>query len=291
MKLVFLSDLHYGNYATLEGDGPFTNADHEKLAQEVHDLKPDILLVAGDCAETCIDIANMKRFLEIYKNPHGVSICIPGNHDMWIPQHGEGSSMTADEKYAWFYSEAKAAGWIGLKDEPFEKDGVWIVGNCGWYDFSTIDPEFMRSGTQGPRDATWYERWRDWSDYGWMKLDRGQTKSKTPMLDFCKARMAELEASLAKVPAKADRKALVFMTHIVGFERLQAWFRRPDQYRAYMGNVEIGKMAAKAEADVYYCGHTHREMKFELGNMRCINNGSGYGHGSKRYDVIELGDK
>ncbi len=288
MKLVFLSDLHFGNYATIEGDGPFTNHEHEKLAQEVHDLKPDILLVSGDCAESCIDIDNMKLFLELYKNPHGESICIPGNHDMWIPQHGVGSEMTADQKYEWFYREAAKYGWTGLRDTPFNKDGVWIVGNCGWYDFSTIDPEFMRLGKQGPRDAAWHERWRDWSDYGWMKLDRTICKDKTPMLDFCAKRMAELKASLAQVPAKADRKALVLMTHIVGFERLQHWFARPDEYRAYMGNSSIGKLAAEADADLYYCGHTHRGMEFQLGNMRCINNGSGYGRGSKRYDVIEF---
>lgn len=285
MKIVFLSDLHYGNYAATEGDGPYTNIDHEKLAKEVHDLQPDVLVVSGDCAESCIELGNMGSFLRIYKNPHGESVCIPGNHDMWIPQEGPGSDMTAEKKYEWFFEEAKKEGWIGLRDEPFTKDGVCFVGNCGWYDFSTIDPEDLRSGKE-PHDAAFHERWRDWSDYGWMNLDMAQCKSKTPMQDFCAKRMAELKLAVSKVPA--DRKHLVFITHIVGFERLQTWFRRPDHYRAYMGNVNIGKLVAASDADVYYCGHTHRRQEFQLGKTRCINNGSGYGHGSKRYDVIEV---
>ena len=285
MKIVFASDLHYGNYASIEGDGPFTNLEHEKLAAEIHAQKPDVLVVSGDCAESCSDLENMARFLELYKNPHGVSICIPGNHDLWIPENGRGSDMDAAEKYEWFYKTAEHHGWIGLRDKPFEKDGHWIVGNCGWYDFSTIDPEWLRAGKE-PHDAAFHERWRDWSDYGWMKLDRGDCKAKTPMIDFCALRMAELKKAVDLVPK--ERKSLAFVTHIVGFERLQHWFSRPDQYRAYMGNVNIGKMAADADADLYYCGHTHRRMEFQLGKMRGINNGSGYGRGSKRFDVIEL---
>jgi predicted phosphodiesterase len=287
VKIVFLSDLHYGNYATLEGDGPFTHHEHEKLAAEAHELKPDVLVVSGDCAESCISLANMKAFLQLYKNPHGVSICIPGNHDLWIPKNGDGCEMSAEQKYEWFFREAEAEGWIALRDKPYEKDGVWFVGNCGWYDFSTIDPEFKRSGKE-LRDAAWYERWRDWSDYHWMKLDRAQCKDRMPMTDFCKKRMAELSSAVAQLPPKDQRKGLVFVTHVVGFERLQAWFRRPDEFRAYMGNENIGKMAAECEADVYYCGHTHRQREFSLGNMRCLNNGSGYGRGSKRFDVVEI---
>jgi predicted phosphodiesterase len=276
LKFVFASDIHFGNRAPNEGDGPFTPAEHFLFAGQIHAEKPDVLVVAGDCAETIISEDLLERFFDVYKNPHGVSICIPGNHDCWL---ANGSRMDARQKYDWFFRVARKKGWVALRDEPWSKDGVWVVGNMGWYDFTAADPQAM----MGPED---YERKRGWSDYTAMRLDWANCKDPTPMLDFCRERMSELEASISKVPK--DRGKLVVVTHIVGFDRLQRWFRRPDEYRAYMGNANIGLLVAEAGADIYYCGHTHRQEEFAIGGMRCINNGSGYGRGSKRFDVIEL---
>lgn len=276
MKFVLASDTHFGNHASAEGTGPFTIADHLKFAQEMHAEKPEVMVVAGDCAETCASEALLGQFFSMYKNPHGVSICVPGNHDCWLSRN---STMSAREKYDWFFKVAKDNGWVALRDEPWSKDGVYVAGNMGWYDFSTIDPETRKTPEE-------YERWREWSDYDWMRLDRHSCKDKTPMIDFCAERLAELDVCLAKVPA--DRKKLVVVTHVVGFQRLQRWFRRPDEYRAYMGCEGIGERVLKARADLYYCGHTHRHERHEISGVTCINNGSGYGLGSKRYDVIEV---
>jgi len=110
--------------------------------------------------------------------------------------------------------------------------------------------------------------------------------SPTPMLDINRKTMAELSQSFSKVPE--DRKGLVVVTHIVGFSRLMSDFGPMDYGRAFFGNLSIGEMAIKAGADVYYCGHSHGHKEFHLGNTRCMNNGSDYGKGSKRYDVIDI---
>jgi metallophosphoesterase superfamily enzyme len=64
----------------------FFDADpaHEAFAKEMHDLRPDILVVAGDCAEGWLGDGNWDMFFQTYRNPHGASLCVPGNHDLWM---------------------------------------------------------------------------------------------------------------------------------------------------------------------------------------------------------------
>ena len=284
MKIVLFSDPHFGNPSALEGDESFEDGaqpcdleEHEAFAKRMHDEKPDVLICAGDCAETCLWSSFLRDFFRVYKNPHGVSLCIPGNHDLWL---GNPIRKTWRQAYDDFYSLAAAEGWTGLRHEPWSKDGVHIVGHCGWYDFSTIDPAFTYDDGKvlTPED---YDRIGRWSDYGMMRM-----RSALKVNDIL---MAEFRNQLEKVPKPEDRKALLVFTHMVGFSFLLAGdFPSPNYGRGFMANLNIGKDVAQAEANYYYCGHSHRYAEKWLGNTRCINNGSGYGRGSKRYDVVEF---
>lgn len=278
MKIVLCSDLHVGNPSPTEGVAnwmgspmPFDRDEHVAFAKLMHDEKPDVLVVAGDCADTCIWSTFLEEFMRIYKNPHGVSICIPGNHDLWLSRPLRKTYLHAYEE---FYKTAAAEGWIGLRNEPWSKDGVYIAGNCCWYDFSTTDPMFSRTPKQ------WDDK-GEWADYGMMEMKSA--------LSFNDDLMEEFTEALSKVPAPDQRKALIVVTHMVGFSFLMSdEFKRPDHGRGFMGNLEIGKKVAAMDANLYYCGHTHRRKDQMLGNMRCICNGSGYGRGSKRFDIFEI---
>lgn len=273
MKIVLASDLHYGNMSSQEGIAAFTSLDHLDFAAEMHALKPDILIVAGDCAETCIDKLYLQDFCQTYKNPHGVSICIPGNHDLWLNMKEPEESHWA--KYDWFFKVVEEQGWIGLRDGIWQKDGVVVAGSMGWYDFSAADPAYSLSPEQ-------WDKWHPWSDYERMKMKSA--------VEVAKLRIAEFQTSLSKIPPKDQRKALVVLSHFPAFSRLMAseYFPSPDIGAAFMGNYEMGKMIAPLDANLYYTGHTHRRKEFKLGETNCINNGSGYGLGSKRYDVFEF---
>lgn len=277
MLLVVASDTHCGNPSSIEGTAPFSRADHEAFAAEMHGHKPDVLLVTGDCAEGMAGDDELEFFLRAYKNPHGDSICIPGNHDVWLGR----DDFNAEEKYKRFAYLAKQAGWIPLVNEPyqFKNSGIWIAGNMCWYDFSHIDHGVDKT----PHD---YEMERLWSDYFRMRF-QGLPLEATPMMDYCAKRMAEFKECLGKVPK--DRKFLVVASHFVGFPRLLSFFRNADYSQTFMANNNIGVEVAKADADIYTCGHTHRRQEFQLGKTRCLNNGSGYGFGSKRYDIIDIG--
>ena len=279
MKFLFASDIHVGNNSETESpepiQQPFDKIEHQLFAAKIHAEKPDVLVVTGDCAESWLWPSLLTEFFQIYKNPHGISICIPGNHDCWL---GRPRRLTHEEKFQQFFEEAAANGWIGIKDEPWSKDGIWIAGGMGWYDFSSKDPFFNSCSNQEMDEFAVANR--KWIDYEMMGMRSA--------IDVAKLRMAEFEANLAKVPPPDQRKALIVISHFVGFSRLLAQLKPQDWGVSFMGNMKIGELTAKADADYYFAGHTHRRKEFQLGKMRCINNGSGYGRGSKVYDVIEL---
>jgi Icc-related predicted phosphoesterase len=265
MKIAFIADLHYcGNDNVFK----FLIWDHEKVAREIHDSKPDVLVVGGDIAESYADPSLLSECLNIYNNPHGASLFIPGNHDVWCLN----TSVDAERKYEWNLETARKHGWVPLKDEPWSLDDVWFAGNMGWYDLRSC-PKWLGFGPE------YYEKVRNWSDYRQMcKIDPSE---KTPMLDFCRKRMAELERSFELVPK--ERRALVVVTHIVGFDSLLGIF---DENTAYFGNKSIGKKAIKAKATHYLCGHSHDSKNLTISAIKCINNGSDYG--CKKINILEI---
>lgn len=265
MRIAFVADLHYcGEDASLK----YPRSSHEALAGEIHASKPDVIMVGGDVAESYADPALLGQCLDIYGNPFGASLLVPGNHDVWC----RGTTVDAEEKYEWNLRVAREHGWVPLWNTPWSVDDVWFVGNMGWYDLRSC-PKWIGFGPK------YYEAARNWSDYYNMcKLDRSE---KTPMLDFCRRRMGELDVALAQVPEV--RRGLVVMTHIVGFEELLGIF---DENTAFFGNMGIGKRVAKARATHYLCGHTHVGKKARIRNVECINNGSDYG--CKNFDMVEI---
>jgi predicted phosphodiesterase len=275
MKIVFASDIHYGNHARAEGP-PFDEMRQRAFAQEIHDLKPDVLVVTGDCAEVSLDERHLDTFLNLYRNPHGASICIPGNHDLWLA----GNFTDPEKQLDWFAKTATRRGWTCLIDQPWVKDGIVLAGGMGWYDYSSrnmsvwMDANDYENHLYGRLNLMPGQRPWVWSDFAQMQMPKA--------LPFCQKRMAEFDACLAAVPA--DRKWLGVISHFVGFPQLMTSFGAFDTGCAFMGNYSIGQKAVAANANLYYCGHTHRRKEFQLGELTCINNGSMYGE--KRYDII-----
>ena len=270
MKIVLTADIHYGNQASLEGTGPFMHPAHEQFAKEMHDLRPDILVVAGDCAEGMLGDGNLATFFDTYRNPHGVSLCVPGNHDLWMSNF---ESSMFSSKLRRFYAAAERHGWIALHDRPYERDGVVVAGHMCWYDFSSADPTIGWSATR-------------WDNSNWSDFDNMMGLRKH-CLEWCDQQMVEFDKCLMQLPL--DRKYLIMVSHFAGMPEMMAdGFRSPNHGAAFMGNYNIWPRVERYGADLYYCGHTHRRQETMKGKTRCINNGSGYGYGSKRYDVVEI---
>ncbi|MER2999274.1 metallophosphoesterase [Pontibacter populi] len=71
MKLVLLADLHLKQALFPR---------HYKLARKVNELKPDLLLFAGDTLDTSGEMNTVRRFLALLDS-HIKKVAVPGNHD------------------------------------------------------------------------------------------------------------------------------------------------------------------------------------------------------------------
>lgn len=263
MKIALVSDTHFcGQY-----DGHFGAEAHMELARRMHAERPDVLVISGDVAETNVNPSYLGECLDTYKNPHGYSVMVPGNHDVWCSN----TNMEAEQKYLWNLETAIKRGWIPLSDRPVDIDGTWFAGNMGWYDFGCC-PKYLGFPPE------YYEKRRAWSDYRYMCLTDPSIKS--PMKSFCRRRMSEFRKCLGAVPSGCRP---VVVTHIVGFRELLGG---NDENTAYFGNLSIGREVLKRKAILYMCGHTHHGVDVEIRGTRCVNNGSDYGR--KDFTLIEL---
>lgn len=78
VRLLQVSDLHISKY------------DHyfEKVARQVYDLKPDVILLTGDYLEEERNIRGVLSFLKELKAPHGI-FAVQGNWEYWSRLEGE----------------------------------------------------------------------------------------------------------------------------------------------------------------------------------------------------------
>lgn len=78
VRIVQISDLHLSDF----------NSYFEKVARQVADLKPDLILLTGDYLEEERNIWGVRNFLEKLKAPHGI-YAIQGNWEYWSRLEGE----------------------------------------------------------------------------------------------------------------------------------------------------------------------------------------------------------
>lgn len=128
IKVAVTADLHLGitPIAAIE-------AVADKMASE----DPDVIVLAGDIAESRIDYELFHRCVSCFREKnttsdrkYGVPVqTIVGNHDLWV-----GDSRILDSLDLWEFR-----GKSSLEIENWVKDGVAIVGSYLHYDYSARD--------------------------------------------------------------------------------------------------------------------------------------------------------
>jgi predicted phosphodiesterase len=121
MRVFTVSDLHvdYGeNLAWLEG-----------LSQR--DYTDDLLIVAGDVSDS---VALLRRALTQLKSCFAHVLFVPGNHDLWVADGEDGTSL---DKFARVCEVVRDAG-VGMS--PLRIGALAIVPLLGWYDYSFGTP-------------------------------------------------------------------------------------------------------------------------------------------------------
>jgi hypothetical protein len=222
------------------------------------------LIVAGDVsARPDVVLATLER---LRRTVPRVAF-VPGNHDLW----GRDARTRYLDELA---DVCDRAGVDYLPAGPISVDGVTLVGQTGWYDYSFADPNLAI-----PREA--YEAGRfgalAWGDKRYFRWPGADDAEVTQW-------MAErLARDLALAPR--DRPVWV-VTHMLPFVELVA--RRPSPWgfvNGFLGAASLGETIAAAAARGIpiaraIAGHTHfrREAVVRLGDREIVAETSPIGY-------------
>ncbi|GKV21542.1 hypothetical protein SLEP1_g31512 [Rubroshorea leprosula] len=116
LRVFVLSDLHT--------DYPENMKWVKRLSYKKH--RKDVLLVAGDVAETC---KNFVLTMSLLKDRFDHVFYVPGNHDLWCRREGD-SDLDSLEKLNKLLAACRL---LGVETNPVDIDGLGIIPLFSWY--------------------------------------------------------------------------------------------------------------------------------------------------------------
>jgi Icc-related predicted phosphoesterase len=273
MRLAYTSDLHVdlgGRNAALL----------EHVVARAAELAPDVLVIAGDLAETA---AVVESSLQSFATVGGTKLYLAGNHDLYV--EGAAALRAGEDSQAKFervlpLAAARAGfGYLGL--QPVKVGPVAIVGVPGWYDFSLRDPaldsavhlEHYRAGAW--RGVRAYDRgFVLWPRRGALPPPGAQPVE--PLGDWagdeeiCDAMLQRLDRQLHEV---GDARAIVAVIHVLPFATLvqRGTFGSSPFHDAYLGSTRLGeRLQQEARVHAVISGHLHRVADSRVGRVRIV---------------------
>lgn len=289
MRILATSDLHYN---ISRSQGPT-----RELAREICRRGGDCLLFVGDSAST--DLAILGEVFGLFESFRGPRLAIAGNHELWTT--AEVDSLTRYEKD--LAQTCRSAGVHYLDAEPYRADGVAIVGNVGWYDFSfrratmRIPLRFYQHKV-APGAAAHFDKHRhllaDDGDVGeaakqvttrWMDGER----VRLPMgdVDFAQRSAVRLRGHLEQVSESAE--TIVAAVHHLPFADLVPHTIVPNWAFAagFLGSELLGETLLEfPKVRHVLCGHSHRRKTCRKNGLTCTSIGSTYRE--KQFEVIDV---
>ena len=248
MKIVYTSDLHYD--AT-----PRNPEAIERLAAGLHELKPDVVILAGDLGDT---LESLEKVLACFAGLDSVKLLVPGNHDLWIePAKGFGEGSDSGEKYASLIPAlADQLGFVDLGQGPFYLDDVGFVGSLGWYDYSLADSRLGLSPEDYQTHRLGDQVWWDHGRISWRRFPRAAERNGLGDREICDGLAAKLEAHISEAEQQVGQ--IVAAVHTCPFESVFERSDEPHFFDAFQGSARLGDVLL-AHEKVEYCitGHEH----------------------------------
>ncbi len=113
-----------------------------QLGGQMAAFAPDVVIVAGDLAESLTDLT---RCLKLLREPIRCPIWVlPGDHDFWARPPYDSRRLF----HELLPKAVAAAGCDWLEGTGFVVNGVGIAGTVGWYDYSTSGLAGIVSGPE-----------------------------------------------------------------------------------------------------------------------------------------------
>ncbi len=253
MRVVVTSDTHYQpSYASVLA----------RYTDELAELKPDCVVVAGDVGEGIVGFDRMLTLLDKLACPR---LIITGNHDLW-----KNTGKNSQELWETILPDlTRSHGAIWLEGENWIKDGIGICGTNGWYDYSARDPSLPYTP----------------HDYASMKasyiVDGYLVNWQWSDIEFANQIGDAFEQRLAALDADPTVREILVVTHVPAFE--EGIVRKPGNIRwntsnAYFGNLALGHRIMKfAHVRRVVSGHTHAGKIAQIGNLDMCVLPSDYG--------------
>lgn len=257
MKIYASSDIHVDSHH-------LNSLWWNELHQYCSTNPPDVLIIAGDLAET---LDGWKAALKIFKHSDFHCLIVPGNHDLWCRQEDMYSEDKLNEELPKICSENN---WIYLPDNTYKIDNWFFIGSPAWYDYSLMPPEHPFTTDDFIKYERAGRRWMDsinckWKDFIGPNRDFELTNY------FYK----QLETQLAKITSNN----LFLITHFPFYpEFMNFTYRNWDfeYFGAFMGSVKYRNLLDRFSIKHHVCGHLHRFAQTKVSDCNAYLSPVGY---------------
>ncbi len=238
-KVCVISDLHLDHNEHILGIDILTDC----LIPFLKKNKIDVFVFGGDSG------GSLSEFIRLQKKVVSEGIVfwgIPGNHEMW--DRKEKDSWSVYEKLREF-------------SRPLVLGNHAIVGNMGWYDYSTA------SDMYSTKELDKMKGWMDKSFCRWNGMSNQDVAAKM---------LADLDEDLSSID---KNKKIIGVTHIVPFKQFieeKPWDFRWNYTNAFIGNTNIGKKFLEYNTKEIFFGHTHSKRYARVNGVEVFSTPFGY---------------
>ena len=237
IKLAFASDLHL----------PITSrAAITSMAREIAQYAPDVLVLAGDIAESLHELTNCLCLIREHVTTK--ILVLPGNHDLWA------RDVSSRLKWESRLAETVArAGCEWFEARSWSQHGIAVAGTIAWYDYSARDPTLKATPADYAREKKYFNPDADQIDWWWTDLQFANLVAK-PFLE-----------TLDQLEADPAIRQIVVATHVPLVECQMC--RDPSKgdwafSNAYFGNLTLGaEVLTRRKVSHIISGHTHVERR------------------------------
>jgi len=245
------------------------------LATAIHAKKTDLVIVAGDVSH---EDDRIDRALRAMAAVAPRVVYLPGNHDLWRVDLPEGQTFDTWQRYRVdLKTVAETAGAHYLPAAPLVIDDVAIVGTCGWYDYSFVEPWVREQLGQAALETKKLGA-IGWSDANYVSF-RDASGALMPDPEVARIMASELEAQLAQVESDPAVRSVVAATHHQPFREV---VRRSgtlpwEFFTAFMGSEGLGRAIARTpKVKNVVFGHSHIVAEHQIEGRRVYGTALGY---------------